>query len=150
MPAWSSNRLSRLGKTPKRYLTDPALALAAAGLDVAAVLTLPDHLGRTLDTFVAAQVRPELAALVGARLSHLRTDGGRQEVDLLIELGGGRLVAFEVKAGTAPSLRDARHLLWLRDRLGEQFVRGVVLHTGSGVVELSERVWALPMSAWWG
>jgi uncharacterized protein len=150
VPAWSNNRLSRLVKTPKRYLTDPALALAAAGLDAAAVLASADQLGRTLDSLVAAQVRPELVNHVGARLSHLRTDGGRQEIDLLVELGAGRVVALEVKAGTAPSLRDARHLIWLRDQLGEQFVRGVVLHTGSGVFELSDRVWALPIAAWWG
>jgi predicted AAA+ superfamily ATPase len=150
VPAWSSNRLSRLVKTPKRYLTDPALALAAAGLDAAAVLASADQLGRTLDSLVAGQVRPELVNHVGARLSHLRTDGGRQEIDLLVELGAGRVVALEVKAGTAPSLRDARHLIWLRDQLGGQFVRGVVLHTGSGVFELSDRVWALPIAAWWG
>lgn len=48
---------------------------------------------------------------------------GRHEVDLLGELAGGRLVGIEVKAGASPTERDARHLAWLRDELGERFRR---------------------------
>jgi hypothetical protein len=33
VPAWATNRLNRLTKRAKRYLTDPALALAAARVD---------------------------------------------------------------------------------------------------------------------
>ncbi|WP_419469378.1 DUF4143 domain-containing protein, partial [Candidatus Frankia alpina] len=33
VPAWSTNRLNRLTRRAKRYLTDPALALAAARVD---------------------------------------------------------------------------------------------------------------------
>ena len=61
VPAWLSNRLSRLAKSAKRYLVDPALIGAALRLDVAAVLRDGNLLGRLLDTFVAAQLRPELA-----------------------------------------------------------------------------------------
>src|SRR5262245_36546875 len=51
------------------------------------VLRLDDP-GRLLDTFVAAQLRAELAACSSRpRLYHLRTEAGRQEVDLLPELG---------------------------------------------------------------
>lgn len=149
-PAWASNRLSRLAKRPKRYLTDPALAMAAARIDQTAVLSDPDLLGRLLDTFVAAQLRPEIELLrPRVRLHHLRTDGGRQEIDLVLDLGAGRVVAVEVKAGTAPSRRDARHLIWLRDELGDGFVRGLVLHTGPQPFELDERIWAVPIASLW-
>lgn len=150
LPAWTSNRLSRLAKRPKRYLTDPALALAAARIGTADVLRDADLLGRLLDTFVAAQLRPEIELLrPRARLHHLRTESGRQEVDLIVDLGGGRVIAIEVKAGTAPSSRDIRHLGWLRDRLGEAFVRGILFHTGPLAFDIGERIWALPISALW-
>lgn len=149
VPVWSSNRVARLAKRPKCYLVDPALAMSAARIDQDDVLRDGDLLGRVLDTFVAAQLRPEVDLLPRARMHHLRTDGGRQEVDLVVDLGGGRVIGFEVKAGAAPGPRDARHLAWMRDQLGDRFVRGVVLHTGPRPFELGDRLWALPIWALW-
>lgn len=151
VPAWASNRLTRLVKRSKRYLTDPALVLAAARIDTAATLRDADLLGRLLDTLVAAQLRPEIDLLQPrARVHHLRTDAGRQEVDLVIDLGAGQVVGIEVKAGSAPTAKDARHLSWLRDELGDDFVRGIVFHTGRHPFELGERLWALPIATLWG
>lgn len=149
-PAWETNRLSRLLKRPKRYLTDPALALAAARIGVEDVLSDADLLGRLLDTLVVSQLLPELELRwPRARLHHVRTESGRQEVDLLIDLGGGRIIAAEVKATAAPSPKDARHLIWLRDELGAAFVRGIVFHTGPQPFELGDRLWALPIASLW-
>lgn len=99
-----------------------------------------DLLGRVLESFVVAQIRAELPACASRpRLYHLREEHGRHEVDLLAELGAGRLVAFEVKAGAA-DLGAARHLTWLRERLGSRFARGVVFHTGPRAFELDDRI----------
>lgn len=150
VPAWASNRISRLVKRPKRYLTDPAVAMAAARIDQAVVLSDPDLLGRILDTFVAAQLRPEVDLLQPrVRLHHLRTEAGRHEIDLVLDLGAGRLVGIEVKAGTAPTHRDAGHLRWLREELGARFVRGILFHTGPHPFELDDRIWALPIATLW-
>lgn len=150
VPGWTSNRLSRLAHRPKRYLTDPALAVVAARVGAADILRDGDLLGRMLDTFVAAQLRPEVELLQPrARLHHLRTEAGRQEIDLMVDLGAGRVIAVEIKAGSAPSARDARHLRWLRDELGDGFVRGILFHTGPHPFDLDERIWAVPISALW-
>jgi len=150
VPAWSSNRLSRLMKRSKIYLIDAGLAMAAARVPLAAVVEDPDLVGRVLDTFVAAQLRPEMALLdPPARLYHLRDDGGRHEVDLIIDLGRGRLIGIEIKATSAPSGHDARHLTWLRDALGDGFVVGLVMHTGRYAFPLEDRIWAVPISALW-
>ena len=149
-PAWTTNRLKRLMLSPKRYLIDPALAGAVLRLDANAVLRNGDLLGRLLDTFVASQVRSELAVTVARpRIYHFRQQQGRIEVDLLAELGGGGIVAIEVKASSAPTPDDARHLAVLRDRMGEPFVSGVVFHTGPHVYRLGERIVAAPISALW-
>jgi predicted AAA+ superfamily ATPase len=150
VPTWTSNRLSRLVKRSKRYLVDSAVAMAAARIDETSVLSDPDLLGRILDTFVVAQLRPEIDLLQPrARLHHLRTEAGRHEVDIVIDLGGGRLIAAEVKAASAPTIKDARHLTWLREELGESFVRGIVFHTGRQPFELDTRIWALPIATLW-
>jgi len=150
LPAWSSNRLKRLSKARKRHLVDPALIASILHLDAGAVLRDGDLLGRLLESFVVAQIRAELPLCASRpRLYHLREEHGRHEVDLLAELGAAKLVAFEVKAGAA-DLRAARHLVWLREELGDRFSRGVVLHTGPRAYELDNRIIALPICALWG
>jgi hypothetical protein len=57
---------------------------------------------------------------------------------------------LEFKATAAPSRQDARHLIWLRDELGERFVAGAVMHTGPRVFQLAERILAVPLCAMWG
>jgi hypothetical protein len=39
--------------------------------------------------------------------------------------------------------------VWLRDQLGDRFIRGAVLHSGTRVYELGERILALPICAIW-
>jgi predicted AAA+ superfamily ATPase len=149
-PAWTTNRLKRLMLSPKRYVIDSALAAAVLRLDANAVLRNGDLLGRLLDTFVASQLRSELAVTAARpRIYHVRQQQGRIEVDLLAELGGGRIVAIEVKANSAPTPDDARHLATMRDRIGEPFVAGVVFHTGPRAYRLGERIVAAPISALW-
>jgi predicted AAA+ superfamily ATPase len=150
VPAWSSNRIKRLVKGPKRFLLDPALMGALLRIDSLAALRDGDLLGRLLETFVAAQLRAELAVSdCRPRLFHLRDTDGRREVDLVAELGGGRVVGIEIKATAAPDPSDAKHLAWLRDTLGERFVAGVVFHTGPRMFELGERLIAVPICALW-
>jgi predicted AAA+ superfamily ATPase len=150
MPAWRSNRLKRLVQAPKRYVVDAALIPAALRLDAQAVVRDGDLLGRILDTFVVAQLRPEVViAQSEPRLFHLRTEQGRHEVDVVVELGGERVIGIEIKAKAAPTAGDAKHLNWLRDELGDRFVAGVVLHSGPRLFELGDRIVAAPISTIW-
>jgi uncharacterized protein len=151
LPAWSSNRLARLGKAGKRYIVDASLIATALRLDEAAVLRDGDLLGRVLETFVISQIRPEVElSRVRPRLYHLRARDGGHEVDLIAELPAGNVLAIEIKATSAPRLADARHLEWLRERLGDRFLAGAVLHTGPRPFHLAERIFALPISVLWG
>lgn len=151
IPAWANGRLNRLLKAGKRYLVDPGLAAAAVGLTASDVLADNDLLGRWLDAFATAQLRPELA-LMHPRpdLHHLRVEAGRREIDLIVELGASRIVGLECKAGAAPSANDAKHLFWLRDQLGNNFAAGAVIHSGPGLYQLGDRIYAIPLCAMWG
>lgn len=147
---WFTHRLSRLVKLPKRYLTDAALLPAALGLGVDEVVGDPDLVGRVLDTFVCAQLRAQLGTRVPTpRLHHLRDQDGSHEVDIILE-HAGRLYGFEIKSTAAPSARDARHLRWLADRVGDTFRLGVVFSSNPHPIDLGDRVIGLPISALWG
>ena len=73
IPSWSSNRLNRLIRLPKRYLVDPAFAGPLMGVDARAVLRDGDLLGRLLDSFVMAQLRAECTVSeLSPHLFHVR------------------------------------------------------------------------------
>lgn len=150
LPAWTSNRLKRLARRPKRYLIDAALIAAALRIDGRTAMRDGDLLGRIVDTFVMAQLRPELcASSTRPRLHHLRTAQSRHEIDLVAELAGGGLIAIEVKASAAPTRADARHLAWLREEVGDRFQAGVVLHTGPRSYRLDGEIVAAPIATLW-
>lgn len=150
LPAWHDHRLKRLTRTPKRVLVDTSLMTALLRADADTVLADGRLMGRLLETFVIAQLRPEVVvARSTPALCHLRSEKGRHEIDIVVDLGAGRAAGIEVKATAAPTASDARHLAWFRDEMGDRFVGGVVLHTGAGSFRMGERIWALPIAALW-
>ncbi|MGQ0774306.1 MAG: DUF4143 domain-containing protein [Pseudonocardiales bacterium] len=97
-----------------------------------------------------ASIEPELVvSRLGPRLYHLRTENGRHEVDLVIELADRRVIGIEIKAATVPNHTDGKHLAWLRDSLGDRFVTGLVLHTGPYSYPLDKQLYATPICALW-
>lgn len=118
-----------------------------------------EYLPRLADARLGALLRELPAVMVtGPRAAGKTTSAGRlaSEVLRLDEPAVAAAVradpdaaGVEVKAGAAPDPRDARHLAWLRDELEEQFVCGIVLHTGPKPFEIGDRLWALPICALW-
>lgn len=155
-PAFLPGGVSRVQKSPKRLLVDAGLAAAVWGSDAWAIRRSGDLRGRLMETFVAAQLRAEHDPnLSGCRLRHFRRDGG-QEVDFVLDGGPRGIVGVEVKAGDRAGLHEARHLLWLRDRLGDRFTGGVVLHTAPrppGVLSRASggggTIWSAPIATLW-
>ncbi|MDR0990198.1 MAG: DUF4143 domain-containing protein [Propionibacteriaceae bacterium] len=150
LPAWGINRFNRMVKSPKYYLTDTGMAVYLAGDNRTGLLTSGTRLGRIIDTFVMAQIRP-LLTVHSPRINafHLRDANGRHEVDLVLETASGKIVGIEIKSAATVNAKDARHLAWLRDELGDTFVRGIVLHTGNMAFPLGHKLWAMPIAALW-
>ncbi|WP_205830109.1 MULTISPECIES: DUF4143 domain-containing protein [unclassified Microbispora] len=63
-------------------------------------------------------------------LFHYRTKD-KVEVDAVLENRQGRVVGVEVKASSTVRADDFRGLRHLADRLGDDFVAGIVLYTGT-------------------
>jgi predicted AAA+ superfamily ATPase len=150
VPAWWTNRITRLIRGPKRYVVDPSLALAALRIGIQGLTKDGYLLGRIIDTFVVAQLRAQLASCqTQPRLYHLRQEKGQHEIDIIVEYGDGRVFAFEIKTDSAPTREDARHLRWLQSELGERFIGGAVLHTGPRAFRLSDGIVAAPIATLW-
>lgn len=61
----------------------------------------------------------------------------------------GELAGLEIKLTSTPTARHARHLAMMRDKLGDRFTTGLVVHAGSQVLPLGEKIWAVPVSTLW-
>jgi predicted AAA+ superfamily ATPase len=92
-----------------------------------------------------------IAALMSPapRLHHLRTAEGRNEIDLVIEVGASDLVAIEIKGTNSPDPGDAKHLRWFRRELGERVKATVLLHTGPNTLHFEDGTVAVPIAALW-
>ncbi|MDP2359205.1 MAG: DUF4143 domain-containing protein [bacterium] len=155
VPAWlpSGNRLNRLSQPPKHHLADPALAAHLLGLDAEALLTgagpgpeIPRDgtlLGHLFESLVTLCVRV-FAQAADARVKHFRQQGGRQEVDLIVEGADQRILAIEVKLSGAVGDRDVKHLLWLRDQLGHDLIDALVIHTGPQAYRRKDGIAVVP------
>lgn len=155
LPAWlpSRNPLARLSSPPKHHLTDPALAARLLGADVAALLdaqplgpTMPRRgplLGALFESLVTLGVRVAAQA-AEAQVKHLRTRGGEHEIDLIVERGDHRVVAIEVKLSQTVDSQDLRHLLWLRDQIGDDLLDAVVVTTGTEAYRRSDGIAVVP------
>ena len=145
LPAWHSNRLSRLVKRPRLHIGDTGIAAALLGLDGPALAYDRTLFGQLLETFVFQELRRQ-AGWHDARISfhHFRDKDGA-EVDIVVERGAAALAGVEVKASGTVRARDFRGLRKLQGALGERFAGGVVLYDGEATVPFGDRLHAVPV-----
>ena len=105
--------------------------------------------GHLLETFVVGELVRQASWMDGiAAIGHWRTNDG-DEIDIVIERDDGGVIAFEVKAAGQASGGDMRHLRKLRDALGERFLAGVALYTGTRAYNLEDRLHVMPIDQIW-
>lgn len=155
VPAWlpTRNQINRLAQPPKHHLADPALAVRLLGLDADALLSgaepgpaIPRDgvlLGHLFESLVTLCVRV-YAQAAEARVRHLRVQGGRHEVDLIVERADQRVLAIEVKLSASVADGDVRNLLWLREQIGANLLDAVVIHTGPQAYRRRDGVAVVP------
>ncbi len=152
-PAWSTNLSTRVGRQPKLHVTDSGVAAWLLGQS-AERLACADpsaftQTGHLLETFAATEIQKGTGwAETAVAVSHYRTHD-KVEVDLILETRDGRVAGIEVKAFPRLIDRDLSGLRHLRDRLGERFVRGVVLSPNPLPARVDDRILALPIGAIW-
>jgi len=149
LPAWSTNRLTRLVKTPKLHLGDTGIAAALAGHDAESLAADRGAFGFLLESFVHNELR-KLASAHDAPIAfhHFRDKDG-VEVDLVLEQGGRLVAGVEVKASATVTERDFAGLRKLAGATGKRFSCGVLLYDGDRVATFGERLLAVPIRALW-
>lgn len=155
VPAWSpvASPLRKLAQAPKHQVFDTGIASRLLGMTTARLLNgegapLGPQQGTTLgmlfESLVTLSVRV-LAQAAEADVSHLRLADGRREIDLILEADDGGVVAVEVKLSGTVDDRDVRHLLWLREQLGERLVDAIVVNTGPAAYRRADGIGVVPL-----
>ncbi len=141
IPAWhpTSPALRRFGLSPKHQLFDAGIAshlaeqTSESTLGGAPAGPLRGRQGTVMGVLFESQVAHDVAVYAqaaGARLGHFRDVGGRHEIDLILQRRDGRILAIEVKLSRSPSRDDKRHLLWLKETMGDELLDLMVVYTG--------------------
>jgi len=154
VPAWlpAFSQFGALGKTPKHYLADPALAARLLRVTEDELLRGttadplgPQHgtvLGRLFEALVALSLQT-YASVIGANLYHLRTSRGEHEVDFIVERDD-RVVAIEVKLAQVADTKDVLHLAWLATKWPGDRLTRVVVTTGPQAYSRPDGVHVVP------
>jgi predicted AAA+ superfamily ATPase len=156
IPPWipSHNHLDRLGQSAKHQLADPALAARLLGLDASALLRAEQGsthlsegtiLGALFEHLVALSVHT-YAEAAEATVGHLRTRNQDHEVDLIVQPANGRILGIEVKLADRVGDADARHLRWLRDRVGDQLIDALVIYAGEHAYRRRDDIAVVPLA----
>jgi uncharacterized protein DUF4143 len=128
---------------------DSGIAANEVASDARALLRPGAPFGPLLESFVLSELSRQLTwSEQLADLSHYR-DQGRYEVDAVLENRSGHVVGIEVKAATTIGPDDFRGLRRVADRLGDDFIAGIVLYTGTSTLPFGDKLRAMPASALW-
>lgn len=149
LPAWSRSLTNRQVRRPKVYPADPGLFTALENLRLNHLLSPQgfNYLGGLIETFVVCELyRQQGWSRTPYQLFYYRDRAGA-EVDIIIETPSG-VIGVEVKASTSVAPKHFKHLQTLRDRLGEQFLAGVVLNLAEPTL-VGRKLYSLPINSLW-
>ena len=156
VPAWElgGSQFTRLGRSPKHHLADPALAARLLGLNEAKLLGTgggsvgPEGravLGSMFESLATLCIRVAAQA-AEADVGHLRTRDGDHEVDLVVTREDGAVLAIEVKAAGAVDDGDTKHLQWLRKQMGQRLIDSIIVNTGTAAYRRPDGVGIVPFA----
>ena len=150
-PSFKANFRSnvRIGKKPKRHLTDVSLAVAALGLNHKKLMGDLNTFGFMFESLCEHDLQI-YAECAGGSLYHYRDDSGR-EVDAIVESEDGSWGAFEIKLGAGQIDDAAEHLLRMRDvfesRGNTPFVLCVISGLSNWAYRRPDGVFVVPITS---
>lgn len=152
-PAFDPNYRSevRVGKSPKRHLTDPALSAAAMGMTTDKLMGDLNYFSLLFEAMCERDLQI-YARASGGNLYHYRDASGR-EIDAVVEMPDGKWGAFEIKLGSHQTDAAAENLLSIRDYMDSKGVRrmpsvlGVVSGMETSFYRRDDGVYVIPITA---
>ena len=147
---WTKTDYARVGKQSKLFMADSGLMSSLLRWKMDQVRLDSDRSGKLIETFAFNEIAAQIDASDGRyELFHYR-DREKREIDFLIEREDNALLGVEVKAGSAISKNDFKHMKWFQNNLAknQEFI-GVILYTGQHPASFGNNLWAIPFGLLW-
>jgi len=149
IPGWRPNLGARATAAPKLVFVDSGVAARLLAADSHTLRRPGSPFGPLLESFVTSELARQLTwSDTLADMYHYR-DKNKVEVDIVLEDRHGTVVAIEVKAASTVRSEDFRGLQRLESQLGDDFLAGIVLYTGTETLPFGHKLRAVPVSALW-
>ena len=151
LPSWGRSLRGRVARRPKVCLNDSGLSAALARFTAAHAASIGgrEYYGALVEQFVALELAKQQAwSATPYTLHHFRDLDGL-EVDILIELADGQLLAVEVKSSTSITEKSWTNLIRFRERFPDRHITGACLHAGTQTGQIGGWLHILPITALW-
>jgi len=149
IPAWYSNQLKRLIKTPKIHIVDTGLGCNLLGTESKSLQKNRPLFGQLVESFVFQELKRQASySSEPYRFYHYRNQDG-VEVDLVVEIGAFELAGIEIKSAASVSNSDFKALRKIKAAHRERFRCGVVLYDGEFCRKFGDDMYCVPIRMLW-
>lgn len=146
LPNIATNPTRQTRARSKTHPVDTAFAAESLRRADPAALKSAGTVGHLFESYVVNQIVPSLQfGPLPVHAHFWRDTKGGQEVDLVLADTENHRVGIEIKSATQVSLADARNLQALDQSMG--LTMAYVIYSGSKIVRLADRCWALPVGS---
>lgn len=146
---WNTNISQRFIKSPKIYLIDSGLLSYLLDTNIQKALSNSTHMGKIFENFVVGELKKQATwNKTITQIYHCRTAGG-EEIDIILEDRSGNIIGIEVKSSEAVTKDDFKGLKYLKEKIKDKFLMGIVLYTGSLYMPFDKNLFALPINSLW-
>ena len=153
LPSWSKpNQLNKkFIKQKKLYFTDTSLLCHIMQRDLNEIyrndLTVMGHI---FENFIASEIMKAASTLDSVSVSHFNpVQYQGREVDFIVENRKGEAIGIEVKLSGTIDGNDWMSMKVLQEVLGKKFKKGIIIYTGNTVLQVSRKIWAVPVNYLW-
>ncbi|MCL1865007.1 MAG: ATP-binding protein [Spirochaetes bacterium] len=153
LPPWSKpNKLNkRFVKQKKLFFTDTNLLCHIMQRDMKEMYKNDKTtMGHLFENFIATEIMKAAKSLGSLNVSHFNpVQNQGKEVDFVIEKPNGDAIAIEVKLDGTINERDWANMTVLSNTLGERFIKGIIIYTGTELMQVGRNIWAIPVNFLW-
>lgn len=151
VPSWGRSPRGRIARRPKVSLSDTGLSSHLVGFtsEKASTVGGREYYGSLVEQFCVLELaRQRTWSTESWDLFHFRDHDGL-EVDIVIELADGRLIAIEVKSSKSVTEKAWAPLERFRGKFPDREITAVVLHGGTQVAHVGGWLHVLPITSLW-